>query len=107
MDFNNIVGLNVSLTKEKRLKTYLSLPNHAMVINGYHSEEKKVMRWKIENSWGKDSGSNGYLLMTDSWYSEYVFQIVINKKYMNNKELELLDSEPQIIEPWEPLGTLA
>lgn len=107
MDFNNVVGLNVSLTKEKRLKTYLSLPNHAMVINGYHSEEKKVMRWKIENSWGKDSGSNGYLLMTDSWYSEYVFQIVVNKKYMNSKELQLLDSEPQTIEPWDPLGTLA
>jgi bleomycin hydrolase len=107
MDFNNVVGLNFTLNKEQRLKTFLSLPNHAMVINGFHCEEKKVMRWKIENSWGNDSGHKGYLLMTDKWFDEYVFQIVVNRKYMTSKELELLDSEPLTIEPWDPLGTLA
>ena len=45
--------------------------------------------------------------MTDTWFSEYVFQVLIQKKYLSEEELKLLDTEPSIIEPWDPLGTLA
>ena len=96
-------------TKEERLNSYTSLPNHAMVIVGYHKtkDDTNVQRWKIENSWGSSSGHKGFLLMTDTWFSEYVFQVLIQKKYLSQDELKLLDTEPSIIEPWDPLGTLA
>jgi len=108
-DFKGVVGLNTDvLTKENRLRTFASLPNHAMVINGFFEDDDKIIkRWKIENSWGTKSGHQGHLLMTDKWFNEYVFQIVVKKSLLSNKERGVLEMEPRIIQPWDPLGTLA
>ncbi len=101
-------GYNNKMTKEEKLRKYASLPSHAMVIVGYHSDvDNMVKRWKIENSWGKSSGSDGFLLMTDSWYSEYVYQIVIPKSLLTESELKEMESVHKLISPWDPLGTLA
>ena len=103
-----IVGMNTSnMDKEARLKSFSSLPNHAMLITGYHEDENKIKRWKVENSWGKSSGTEGFLIMTDRWMDEYVFQILVNKAILTEKELQILESEARTIEPWDPLGTLA
>lgn len=106
-NFKGTVGLNFNLNKAQRLETFSSLPNHAMVITGLFEEDNTVKRWKIENSWGTKSGNKGNLLMTDEWFSEYVFQIVVNRKYLNEKELVAEDGEHRTVEPWDPLGTLA
>ena len=107
--FSLDVFLNISksMTKEERLSTFTSLPNHAMMITGYHSEDDDVKRWKIENSWGDKSGHKGYLLMTDRWMDEYTYQIVVHKDLLNEEEETILTTEPSIIPPWDPLGTLA
>jgi len=83
-----------------------------MVIVGYHDEknnkdEDKIVRWKIENSWGAKSPTDGYLLMTDEWYDQYLFQIVVHKSKLTKEELDLMKTPPSIITPWDPLGTLA
>ena len=104
----SIVGQNVTnMDKESRLKSFSSLPNHAMLITGYHMEDNEVKRWKVENSWGKSSGTEGFLIMTDKWMDEYVYQILINKSLLKKSELELLNFDAKVIEPWDPLGTLA
>ena len=103
-----IVGMNVSnMDKESRLKSFSSLPNHAMLITGYHMDDNEVKRWKVENSWGKSSGTEGYLIMTDRWMDEYVFQILVNKDVLTANERTLLEHDAQTIQPWDPLGTLA
>lgn len=107
IDTKSIVGLNTSQDKESRLKSFASLPNHAMLITGYHEDSNKVCRWKVENSWGKSSGTDGFLLMTDNWMDEYVFQILVNKNLLTDEEKKALENDPSIIEPWDPLGTLA
>lgn len=108
LDFKGVVGLNTDIMdKAKRLETFASLPNHAMVINGFFEKNGDVKRWKIENSWGTKSGTNGHLLMTDSWFSDYVFQIVVRKDFLTENEKNVLDMEPKVIQPWDPLGTLA
>ena len=108
IDTKGVVGLDVIDDKESRLRAYSSLPNHAMVITGYHEDENEVKRWKVENSWGKSSGTDGFLLMTDKWMDEYVFQILVNKNLLTSSELQYLDvAEPITIQPWDPLGTLA
>ena len=83
-----------------------------MVVVGYHTEEgegktEKIVRWKIENSWGKKAPTNGFLLMTDEWFDQYVFQIVVHKSKLTEVEKGLLTTPPKIIHPWDSLGTLA
>ena len=95
------------MDKESRLRSFSSLPNHAMLITGYNIEDNVVKRWKVENSWGKSSGTEGHLIMTDRWMDEYVFQILVNKSLLTKEELEMLNHDHNIIEPWDPLGTLA
>ena len=104
---DTFLNISKSMTKEERLSTFTSLPNHAMMITGYHSEDDDVKRWKIENSWGDKSGHKGYLLMTDRWMDEYTDQIVVHKDLLNKEEETILTTEPSIIPPWDPLGTLA
>jgi bleomycin hydrolase len=112
IDLKTFMNYENNLTKEEKLKTYTALPNHAMVVVGYHTEEgsdknEKIVRWKIENSWGKKAPTNGFLLMTDEWFDQYVFQIVVHKSKLTEAEKGLLTTPPLIIHPWDSLGTLA
>jgi len=106
-DYKTMYGVEFNLTKEQKLMSYSSLPSHAMVIVGYHEETNVISRWKIENSWGKTANTEGYLLMTNAWFDEYVYQIVVHKSLLTVKELALVDSVYKYIPPWDPLGTLA
>ena len=106
-DYETMYGINFNLTKEQKLLSYSSLPSHAMVIVGYHEDSQNISRWKIENSWGKSSGTDGYLLMTDPWFSEYVYQIVVHKSLLAAEELSIPNTVYKYIPPWDPLGTLA
>ena len=107
-DYKNFMDYTISMTKEEKLRYFASIPSHAMVILGYHENNGQIERWKIENSWGSSSGTSGFQLMSDKWFSEYVFQIVINKNLLNNNEKTIIESNNySIIEPWDPLGTLA
>jgi bleomycin hydrolase len=106
-DLKTFMSYENNMSKEERLSTFLSLPSHAMVIVGYHEDNGNIKRWKIENSWGKTSGTDGFQLMTNDWFNEYVFQIIIHKSKLFDSEKELLSTDPLIVPPWDPLGTLA
>ena len=45
--------------------------------------------------------------MTDEWFDEYTYQIVVNKKYLSQEILDIYASEPTMLEPWDPMGSLA
>jgi bleomycin hydrolase len=105
IDYRKAYSLQPNINKKERLETYMSLPNHAMVIVGYH-KNNTIERWKIENSWG-ETPNEGYLLMTNDWFHQYVYQIVVPKSLLNETELRVLKNNPRIIRPWDPLGTLA
>jgi hypothetical protein len=64
-------------------------------------------RWRIENSWGKDAGDDGYYVASDAWFDEFVYQVVVDKKYLPAKTQKLIDLKPIELEPWDPMGTLA
>ena len=81
---------------------------HAMVFTGVDlSEDGRPVRWKVENSWGKDAGKDGYFVMTDDWFSEYVYQILLEKKYFSAQQAAEYETEPIILQPWDPMGSLA
>lgn len=71
------------------------------------AEEEKTTKWRIENSWGDEGGEKGYLAMTDDWFTEFVFEIVVDKKYVSDDILEILQKEPKVLPAWDPMGALA
>ena len=85
---------------------YMDCPgNHAMTFTGVNlNKDGEPDRWKIENSWGKDAGEDGYYVGSTEWFDRYVNEIIINKKYLDKETLAVLDQEPVMLEPWAPLS---
>ena len=66
-------------------------------------EQGKPNRWKVENSWGKDNGEDGYYVASDKWFDRYVTEIIIRKEYLDDATRALLETEPVELDPWQPL----
>jgi bleomycin hydrolase len=104
----DLFSLNFPMDKAARLDYGESLMTHAMVFQGVDLDENgKSLRWRVENSWGKDAGHDGYYCMTDQWFDQYNYQIVVNKKYLPTELIAEYESEPIMLQPWDPMGSLA
>eukprot|EP01129_Flabellula_baltica_P015567 TRINITY_DN7981_c0_g1_i1.p1 TRINITY_DN7981_c0_g1~~TRINITY_DN7981_c0_g1_i1.p1 ORF type:complete len:459 (-),score=103.39 TRINITY_DN7981_c0_g1_i1:11-1357(-) len=102
--FDTTFGMN----KAQRLDYGESQMTHAMVFTAFDkSEDGKINKWRVENSWGSEKGHKGYLLMTDDWFTEFTYEIVVHKKYVPESVLEILSQEPIVLNPWDPMGSLA
>ena len=64
-----------------------------------YRDSQQLNHWRVENSWGKESGKDGYYLMTDRWFDEYMYQVVVNKKYLTAEQLAAYEAEPTKLEP--------
>ena len=95
------------MDKAARLDYGESMMTHAMAITGVDIKDGKPVAWKVENSWGKERGKDGYYLMSDAWFSEYVYQILLDKQYLNATQKKQFEEEPVILAPWDPFGSLA
>ncbi len=103
-----LFGTEFAMDKAQRLDYGESLMTHAMVFQGVDLDENgQPLRWRVENSWGKDAGEDGYYVMSDAWFSEYTYQVVVNKKYLSSQQAAELAQEPIELEPWDPMGSLA
>ncbi|CAN0025704.1 unnamed protein product [Scytosiphon promiscuus] len=108
-DHDLVYGVSPGMTKEERLRSGESLMSHAMVFTGYDKRdgESAPNKWRVENSWGDARGNKGYFLMTDAWFDEYLFQVVVNKNLLEKRLLPLLTDEPTMLPAWDPMGSLA
>jgi len=105
-DYKSVTGLELDMTKAEMLDYGYSAMNHAMVITGVNEVDGVPNRWKIQNSWGNADPNQGYYFMSDKWFEQYVFQAVVHKKYLGEKA-GLLELNPIVLKPWDPMGTLA
>lgn len=106
-DYLSALGFELEFEKGAMLDFHHSAMNHAMVITGVNLKDGKPTKWKIENSWGDEVGEKGYFIMSDSWFTKFVYQAVILKKYLSKTELIESEQEPIHLNPWDPMGTLA
>lgn len=107
-DKEDLFNTEFTMNKAERLDYGQSLMTHAMVFQGVNLDENgKPNRWRVENSWGKEPGKDGYYVMTDEWFDEYTYQIVVDKKYLSEEALKAFAEEPIKLEPWDPMGSLA
>ncbi|XP_048839191.1 bleomycin hydrolase isoform X2 [Brienomyrus brachyistius] len=106
-----VFGVSVkNLSKAERLIYGDSLMTHAMILTAVTDKEGKdgtFEKWRAENSWGDDRGNKGYLIMTDDWFSEYVYEVVVDKKFVASEILEVMKQDPIVLPAWDPMGALA
>jgi len=107
-DYELVLGTKFELNKAGRLDYGHSCMTHAMLFTGVDIDDSgKPIKWRVENSWGKENGDKGYLLMTDKWFDEYLYEVAVKKKYLSSELLQILDTEPVVLPPWDPMGSLA
>lgn len=107
-DLSDFFQLDLPMTKGQRLDYGQSLMTHAMVFQGVNlTGDETPTRWRVENSWGEDPGQKGYFIMSDDWFNEYMYQVVVNKKYLTKEQLDILNTETIALNPWDPMGSLA
>ncbi len=107
-NYDLTVGTLPDFTKAERLDYGDSLLTHAMVFNGVDLDsDGKPIKWQVENSWGDEHGKKGMFSMSDKWFEEYNYQIMVDKKFVDSKWLKALEQPVIKLEPWDPMGSLA
>jgi len=104
---SELYGVEYGMNKEDRLRHGQTMMTHAMLFTGVDVVDGKPRRWRVENSWGEDTGQKGYYTMNDSWFDEYMFEIAAPKDYLTEKMQAGLETEPVVLPAWDPMGSLA
>ena len=103
-DYESLMGVEFPMNKEQRVRTFASGSSHAMTLIAVDlDEEGNAKKWMVENSWGPTSGWQGNLIMTDEWFEEYMFRVVVNKKYIPEATLKLLEQKAVMLPSWDPM----
>ncbi len=103
-EYNRIFDMDFKMTKAERIAYRESSPNHAMAFLGVDtSDTGQPLKWLVENSWGTDRGDKGYWYMYDEWFSEYVYRVVVDKKYVSDEDLKNFEKKPVTLPMWDPL----
>ena len=103
-DYGNLFGTTFGMNKKQRIQSFDSGSSHAMTLMAVDEDAQgKPVKWKVENSWGRSAGADGYLIMTDEWFDEYMFRVVVNRKYCTPQVLELLKKKPVRLPAWDPM----
>lgn len=101
-DYESLLGIKLNMDKKARILTRQSGSSHAMTLVGCDTDENdQPVKWEFENSWGAKAGNQGYLTFTDKWFDEYMFRIVIHRKYLDEKAIHSLKSKPIQLPVWD------
>ena len=108
-DYDSFYNLKFGMDKASRLEYGDSQMTHAMLFTGVDLDTKdNPIKWRVENSWGNKGGDKGYHIMTDKWFDDYNYEVVVHKDHIPKKLLDLyLKEEPIRLNPWDPMGALA
>ena len=101
-DYSSILGVQFGMDKKERILTFDSGSSHAMTLKAVDLDaDGRPLKWEVENSWGASSGFKGHLIMTDQWLDEYLFRLVVNKKYLSDKILKAAQQKPTLLPCWD------
>ena len=106
-DYGSLFGTSFPMNKAERISTFDSGSTHAMTLKAVDLDANgKPVKWKVENSWGADNGFSGCFIMTNDWFNEYMFRLVVDKKYASEQLLKEFDQKPTMLTPDDPLFQL-
>ncbi|WP_412989294.1 C1 family peptidase [Pediococcus siamensis] len=98
-----LYDVDLSMSKAERFQYGQANVSHAMTFTGVDVVEGQAKKWKVENSWGEENGDKGYFAMTDDWFEDYVYEVVVHRKYLTEAQLKAADSTPEPVPVWDPL----
>ena len=107
VDYESLFNVDLKLSKEDALDYGYSMMTHAMTFTGVQMNGNEPLRFKVENSWGEKFGYKGHFVMTSDWFDQYVYQVVVNKKYLPEKLRKAYEKKAKELSPWDPMGSLA
>lgn len=103
-DYESLFNVKFGMDKKERILTRESGSSHGMALVAVDVDKnEKPVKWMFENSWGSSYGHNGYLIFSDKWFDEYMFRVVVLKKYVDKKILDILKQEPIMLPAWDPM----
>ncbi|MCB1186097.1 C1 family peptidase [bacterium] len=105
--FERIYDTPFAQDKPGRLLHHQTLMTHAMLFTGVDVVDKDPRRWRVENSWGSEGGEQGFYVMNDNWFDEYMFEIAVPKALLSAELQQALEGEPTVLPAWDPMGALA
>jgi len=103
-DYEGLYGVDLSMTKAERLVARESALTHAMCLTGVDLVDGAPRRWRVENSWGDKFGDKGFHTMSDSWFDEYVFEVVVRASRLPEEVRAALETEPVMLPSWDPMA---
>ena len=104
-DYASLLGVEFTMDKKQRIQTHASGSTHAMTLIAVDIKDGKPQKWMVENSWGATSGYKGNIIMTDEWFDEYMFRLVVEKKYVPADIMALMSQKPILLPSWDPMFT--
>ena len=107
VDFNGLFGVDFDMDRTSMIDHYETYLTHAMTFQGVElDKDGKAKQWRIENSWGKDAGKDGYLIMSADWFRLYGGESDVRREYVSKELLELWDDESKDVEVelWSGMG---
>ena len=102
-DYESLLGVSFTMDKKQRIMTHASGSSHAMTLIAVDLDGGVPRKWMVENSWGATSGYQGNIIMTDEWFNEYMFRLVVEKRFVPADLQGLLDQEPIMLPAWDPM----
>lgn len=103
-DYATLFGTDFPMNKAERIMTFDSGSTHAMTLTAVDlNAEGKAKKWKVENSWGATNGQSGCIIMSDEWFREYMFRLVVDKAYVSEQIQQQYQQKPVMVMPEDPL----
>ena len=102
-DYESLLGVQFTMDKKQRIQTHASGSSHAMTLIAVDLKDGKPVKWMVENSWGPAAGYKGNIIMTDEWFDEYMFRLVVEKRFVPADVLEMLKQQPVQLPAWDPM----
>lgn len=101
---NDLFGVDLNMSKADRLRTGVGMVSHAMTLVGVDEDHGDVRQWKVENSWGDKSGAKGYYVMNNDWFNDYVYEVVVHKKYLTDEQRKIAEGPITDLPLWDSLA---
>ena len=102
-DYDSLLGVEFTMDKRERIQTHASGSSHAMTLIAVDLKDGMPQKWMVENSWGASSGYKGNIIMTDEWFDNYMFRLVVERRFVPADVLKMLEQKPIMLPAWDPM----